>query len=301
MEQKTVIIPAARQTYNVHNQGTVIPWGLVAPKNKVLQAITVQGRINLAGAVVAARFHKAIKSLTVKGSNGNVLSALTDALPNTCLASHALKEDNHFEVTPRNTDIVRNPSVAAVATNYDGIYKIHAPLPGDQFTVLLELNDMISTFGAGVTGATTDWTVIATWCTPEPGMRQYMILGDWNSNQTTTKKYSNVSKVAIFAAAEFTTFVSALKAGKDLTNPQILQNEDSSNDNLRGLAVDGTSTATRTLPIKDPATAADEFCVIERLEDPGDVVIQESTGTAFSAVIFTRAGSIEEVKTEQVS
>jgi hypothetical protein len=299
MEQKTVIIPAARQVYNVHNQGTSLPWGLVAPKGKVLQQIWIQGRINLAGAVVAARFHKAIKAIKVNGPNGQVLTAITDAIPNLCLASHALKEDNFYEVAPRNTDIVRNPSVAAVATNYDAIFKIHAPLPGDQFTVSIELNDMISAFGAGVTGATTDWTIIAVWTSPEPAARQYMILADWNSASTVSKKYQNVSKCALFAAAEFTTFTTAVKLGKDLTNPQIQQNEDVSNDNLRGLSADGVSTATRTLPVLDPATAADEFALIERLDVPGEVVLQASTGTAFSAILFTR-GTVEAIQTDQV-
>lgn len=295
MQQKVQLIPAARQTFNVHNQGTVLSWDLVAPRNKVLQEIRLDARVNLAGVVTAARFHKALKSIKAVSDRGAVLEVIQDAIPATVLASHALKEDNFFEVSPSNTDVVRNPSVAAAATNYDASYRFHAPLPGSKFTVLVDIDAMVTAFGAGVTGATTDWAVYAQWCDFTPNMSQYLILGDRVTNFT-NKQYRNVAKAALFNANEWGGVVNAIKIGRALSQSQIGMNEDLANDQLRGLSTNGASTSTRTLPVLDPATAADVFCLMDTLDEPGDISVQTSSAQAMSAVIFTQAGSLDLAK-----
>jgi hypothetical protein len=297
MAQQLQILPAARQTYNVHNQGTVLNWELVAPRGKVIEEIRLDARINLAGVVVAARFHKAINSIKVVSDKGSVLEALQDAIPTGVLATHALKEDNYYEVSPSNTDIVRNPSVAAAATNYDASYRFHAPLPGSRFTVLVDIAAMITAFGATVTGATTDWSVYVKWTDYKPGMGQYMILIDRVTNFT-NKKYKNVVKAALFNANEWNSVLGTVKIGKALANPQISMNEDLANDQLRGLSTNGVSVATRTLPVLDPATAADVFCLMDVLDDPGEVEIQPTSAQSMSAVLYTMAGRLELLKVE---
>lgn len=296
MAQELVSIPAARQPYNVHNQAAVLNWDLVAPRGKVLKEIRLDGRINLTGTVTAARFHKAITSLKVLSSAGSVFEAIQDAIPIGAVASYALKEDNFYEVSPSNTDVVRNPSVAAAATNYDASYRFHAPLPGDKFSVLLDLAAFTAAFGA-VTAATSDWTLYATWTEYKPGMGQYMMLVDRVASFT-NKQYRNAVKAALFNATEWASVASAIKLGSPLSASQISQNEDLANDQLRGLATNGTSTSTRTLPILDPATAADVFALLEVFDKPGDISIQVSSAQTASIIVYTQAGKLDLVKIE---
>jgi hypothetical protein len=287
----TRTLPAARQVYNVHNQGTVLSWDLVAPKNKMLQELRVDCRISLTGtAAGSVLLHKIFNTIKVVSEQGSVMTVENDAIPMAVVASHAFREDDVFEASPSNTDIVRNPAITAAATNYDGSYRFHAPLPGTKFNVAIDLNAFVAAV-TWATAATFDITVSAVWA-PLKGQSQYLILGN-RVSALTSKKYRGVSKVLIANATEWSTVLSAIKMGSALSAPQIGINEDISNDQLRGLAVDGTGT-TRTLPIKDPATAATVYVMTRELDEPGDVSIETSSAQTFSAVVFTSGQPLED-------
>jgi hypothetical protein len=265
----------------------------------IMDELWVVGRINLAGVVVAARAHKAIVSIKVEGVKKRiVLWAETDAIPVAVIASHALKASNEFQASPSNTDIVRNPSVAVAATTYDLFLRFHCPLPGKAFRINLELAQFNIVFGATVTAATTDWSVTPVFATSN-NQTQYIIVAN-RVSALPNKSYRNAEKVALFNAVQWSTVLTSIQLGKDgLSAIQAAQLEDISNDRLRGLATNGTSVATRTLPILDPATAADVFALLYNLsEGSGDVVIQAGSAQTYSAVIFSRAAEAKDVQLE---
>jgi hypothetical protein len=295
MQEQVTSIPAARQVYNVHNQATTLSWDLVAPKGKQLQGLRIDARANATTlATGTGRFHKIIKEIKVVGDNGSVMDVIQDSVPITAVASQAMKEDRFYSVTPGTTDVVRNPIVAAAATDYDATYNFHTPLPGKKFNVRVDLESALVAWpgATAMTALTFDMVVTAIWMA-SIGQPQYMILGDRVSN-ITEKKYQNASKVALFNANEWASVLSAVKLGETLSNAQVGINEDLANDKLRGLAADGTGTATRTLPILDPATGADVYALINTMDKPGDIDIKANASQTLSAIVFTQAGRVED-------
>jgi hypothetical protein len=297
MQQKIIVMPAARQTYNVHNQATVLYWDLVAPKGKQLQGIRIDGRVNQTGiSSGTGRMHKAIKTIKVISDMGSVMEAIQDAIPMGTVVSQALKEDKYYDATPGNTDVCRDPVVVAAATNYDATFNIHAPLPGSKFSVQLNLEAYNAAFpGTGtMSAATSDWQVTAIWAESQ-GQPQYMILMDYVS-ALSLKKYKDASKVALFKATEWSTVMNALKLGQEISQAQISILADQSNDYLRGLAADGSGTATRTLPVLDPGTGANVFSLIYWLDTPGAIEVATASAQTFFAIIYTKSAKLADVQ-----
>jgi hypothetical protein len=297
MQEKVIVLAPARQPYNVHNAATVLTWDMVAPRGKQLQGLRIDARINETGITAGSgRIHKAIQSIKVVSDTGIVMEGIQDALPMAAVLSQALKEDRFYDATPGNTDVVRDPVIADPATNYDLVLNFHAPLPGKKFSVQLNINALNAIIlGTGtLTAVTSDWLVTPIWMA-SIGQPQYMILADRQS-ALSLKKYKLASKVGLFNATEWSTILNAIKLGETLTAAQISVLADQSNDYLRGLATSGTGTATRTLPVLDPGTAANIFSLIYWMDIPGDVELTMSSAQTFSAVIFTKAGRLEDVQ-----
>jgi hypothetical protein len=191
---------------------------------------------------------------------------------------------------------MRNPAVVTNATNYDFTANIHAPLPGTRFSVQISC-DAFTTAWPGTTPITTaafDIQVTAVWA-KNMGQPQYMVLGDMQS-AISNKKYMEVSKFGIFNATEWSTIIATLKAGNEGLSPaQISMLADQSNDYLRGLATNGTGTATRTLPVLDPGTNANVFSLLYWLDNPGMLEIQATAAQTFFAVIWTKAAKLAAV------
>jgi hypothetical protein len=122
------------------------------------------------------------------------------------------------------------------------------------------------------------------------------MLGDQQSAQS-NKKYNAASKVALFNATEWSTVLSTLKFGNEGMSPaQISILTDRTNDYLRGLATNGTGTATRTLPVLSPGTAANIYSLIYWLDEPGMVEIQGNTALTFYTLVMTKAAKLADVQ-----
>lgn len=285
--QKTITVPSGRQTIDSHNQAKTFNWVLKAPKGKVLQSVKIRARNNVTGTPgAAARFHKLFKEIKLTGA-GVMLSALEDSIPMTGVISHALREDNFYEVAPATTDIARNPSMAAAATNYDFVLDIHIPAPGNEFVLSVEMKKIVDVL-TWATGAAFDIIATATWTTMR-GQKQYAIQGNVH-NSITQKTIENVSKAAILADAEWTTLLGSLAIGESFTSEQVEELEDLANDNLRGLSADAGSGATRTLPVVDPADNAAVYVVAKELDEPGNVELNLNASSTILSVVFSEDG-----------
>jgi hypothetical protein len=297
MENKLLMMPAARQTYTAISQATVFSWDLVAPKGKQLQGLRIDARINTGGLTVGtARFHKCFKEIKVLSEAGVVMHLLQDAIPMATVLSQAFKEDQFYDATPGNTDVMRNPAVVTNGNNYDFTANIHSPVPGTRFSVQISI-DAFTTAFPGTVAITTvafDIQVTAIWA-KNLGQPQYMILGDMQA-AISTKKYLEVSKFGLFNATEWSTIMATLKAGMEGMSPaQISMLADQSNDYLRGLATNGTGTATRTLPVLDPGTNANVFSLLYWLDNPGMLELQATAAQTFFAIIWTKAAKLASV------
>jgi hypothetical protein len=172
--QSTITIPSGRQTLDTHNQAKTFNWTLKAPKGKVLQSIKIRARNNVTGTPgSAARFHKLFKEIKLVGRDGTMLSALEDCIPMTAVMSHGMREDNMFEAAPGTVDLVRNPSMAAAATDYDFVLDIHCPAPGKEFVLSVEMKKVTDAL-TWATGAAFDIIATAKWTTFR-GQIQYAI------------------------------------------------------------------------------------------------------------------------------
>jgi hypothetical protein len=282
-----ITIPSGRQTLDSHNAAKTFNWTLKAPKGKVLQSIKIRARNNVTGTPgSAAYFHKLFKEIKLRGKAGTMLTALEDAIPMTAVLSHAKREDNHYEAAPGTTDIVRNPSMAAAATDYDCVLDFHCPAPGTEFVLSVEMKKIVDVL-TWATGAAFDIIATAKWTTYR-GQKQYAIQGNVHSS-VTEKQFNGVIGAALCADAEWTTLLGSMKIGEALTSDQVFELEDLTNDNLRGLAAD-SSGATRTTPVADPADAAVVYVVSKELEAPGAVELNLNASSTILSILFKEDG-----------
>lgn len=282
-------IPAGRSTVSNETTSKVFSWVFKKPSGKrALRSVKVFARLNISGTPGAAvRFHKLFKSFKLSGKEVS-LEALEDAIPMTAVASHGMREDNNFEAAPGTTDIVRNPSVAAAATDYDFVWDCHIPAAGQEFVFSVDMDAVVNQI-SWATGASFDIVAIPTW-TNYRGFTQYSISGKQH-NSVSEKSFSNVDKIVLGNDANWTTLMGAIDLGESLTSEQVAILEDMTNDNFRGLAADSTGT-TRTLPLADPADAAAIYLLAKELEKTGSAKLDLNTASTFLSVVFRNEGGV---------
>lgn len=269
MEKAVRQVPPSRIVLPGFNQPFSFEWNFVPPKGKQLTRLFIDAKLTTTGAgmttaVTSAIFDK-IQAFNVE--TGQIMDIDKFALDMACITLAGFnRRDEYADEIPRTTNVVRDPPNVATGATLYGSWNLRAPLPGKAIKLIITTFNLQIVFGAGMTAGTLSLQVVPIWglVDVEPAKEYTIFARQFTSIPKVV--VSGAEYIAMTAASEISSIAGNLDIGGPMTTEEVLRLEAMTNDELRGFAADGSSTATDTLPVKDPVTTTDVFVLYKKFD-----------------------------------
>jgi hypothetical protein len=293
-EKPTFTYPSARITPDDYNVPGSLDWVFDVPDGKMLAGFIFDAKLTTVGAGMnLARISQIIKSFKAYADGKVCMDVDQYCLDQLAIFSHWAKHhddyaDTHVRVAATQSEVVVDDiNVATGATMY-GYWNIAAPLPvKKQIRFALETYAGTTTFGSGMTGGLTSFSIVPVWA--NIGKRKQYNIYAKQQNAVQRIAYRGVEVGGIFTPSEWNTITSSVRLGSVLSVEEIYAIQSNVGNNMNMWAAVGAAVDNRLTTILDPLTAADSYVLANKFDGQTVIEVKFSSAQTMQAIILSEA------------